>query len=74
MGEWRPIETAPKDGSWVDLWAYFPEHDLAKRVPSAKWDREVNNWRYSYWHFGQYKYPPTITHWQPIPAPPGEDQ
>lgn len=34
---WQPIETAPKDGTVIDLWVRFPD-GTGKRVPDGFWD------------------------------------
>lgn len=35
--DWQPIETAPKDGTEVDLWLSAGEYDEAGRVADASW-------------------------------------
>jgi hypothetical protein len=35
FGKWLPIESAPKDGTLVDLWCPTSR----ERIPDAKWDR-----------------------------------
>ena len=65
MGEWQPIETAPKDGRWVLCWGHN-----AGVVESMIWhwndDSKDGNW---YWYEGDC--PRTQpTHWMPMPAPP----
>lgn len=35
MSEWMPIESAPRDGSEVDLWVVFPSRGM--RWPNARW-------------------------------------
>jgi hypothetical protein len=74
---WRPIETAPKDGTKIDLWlnpALLPisfgvGNDPGFRVADAwfekgRWvtETELGN------HFTFRE--ETITHWRPLPAPP----
>ena len=61
--EWRPIETAPKDGRGVLVWC--PER---KSTYAAIWDESLGEWS----PFGSrdtYTSRP-VTHWQPLPAPP----
>jgi hypothetical protein len=80
-GGGRPIATAPKDGTIIDLW-----YD-GDRVADARWGKyrratkdspgqvlEFEGW--VYWH-GQYSgcdidhyHPEKITHWMPLPLPP----
>lgn len=36
-GPWRPIDTAPKDGTMVDLW--FGHHQFPKRETDCHWGR-----------------------------------
>lgn len=61
MSEWQPIETAPKDGTEVLVYA-AEDHYITK---AEFFD---NHWReLSYEGYGQYLYP---TYWMPIPDPP----
>lgn len=64
MGEWQPIETAPKDGTRVLV---------ARFAPGTKYDKimKVDRWQEKYSGFGLFNHtywPPT--HWMPLPAPP----
>lgn len=52
---WQPIETAPRDGTWVLTWG-SDGHGMAKCFPVP--DIQPTGWG------------PDITHWQPLPAPP----
>lgn len=79
MSEWQPIETAPLDGTPVDLWA----------IRDSKFDREG---RYTDCRFIRRTYGTepfgepvwnglndryvkvTPTHWMPRPAPPTPSQ
>lgn len=63
---WQAIDTAPKDGTLIDVWA-------TERVPDVKWLRGY--WRH--WALDGYDnmaWVPidglTPTHWMPLPAPP----
>lgn len=63
MSEWKPIETAPRDGdiirvrqgSCAPVHAYFASGE---------------------WKFVEYAHPnpARLTHWQPIPAPPNSER
>lgn len=75
MSDWRPIETAPKDGTIVDLWIQIPEIGDGYRVTDAEWrkgewqinecgefDSEIRLRRMDGQNFA--------THWMPLPDPP----
>ncbi len=70
--KWQPIETAPKDGTQIDLWCSFSERrhtDMcwsdfytqhtspADKLPS--WGPKIRN-----------GYPRNFTHWMPRPKTP----
>ena len=59
--EWRPIETAPKDGRDVMLW----DSDL-KQAIKAEWCDMADEWVPS--DDGYLE----LTHWRPLPAPPAD--
>lgn len=64
MGEWQPIETAPKDGSRILLLR-------RQQIVCGYWRR---NWGEPYWAHDAHVvddarwFPPT--HWMPLPDPP----
>ncbi len=58
MTDWQPIETAPRDGTRVLVWAHdraWTADRCSEGVPDF-WDSD-----------GTFIQP---THWQPLPAPP----
>lgn len=68
--QWRPIETAPKDGRWL-------------MVSAERWEPETACWSESVWLTGWYcgggrsdSYGPSFepTHWMPLPTPPSGEQ
>ena len=66
MSEWQPIETAPKDGTVVDLWNY----KLNMRCADCfMYDGE---WSYLNDHFEtvSIKGNDMFSHWMPLPEPP----
>lgn len=64
---WRPIETAPKDGTLLDLWAYEPGMPGC-RIADARWHPSDDRW------INKRLFPlrktAVVTHWRPLPAPP----
>lgn len=58
MSQWKPIETAPRDGSTILLWS-----ETAQDLEVAAWD---DNWPGEGRTFHH-------SHWLPIPKPPGWD-
>lgn len=72
MSEWQPIETAPDDGSLVDLWIGN------ERVPNCFYRGEIYGWQFiSPTEGGEHGFPldaffreEEITHWRPLPEPP----
>ena len=70
---WQPIDTAPKDGTVIDVWGH------GRRYPGVRWthwiEPEFQNWEIeqpydalggAHWDL------PLIspTHWMPLPEPP----
>ncbi len=60
-GQWRPIETAPKDGTRVLLLRSHEEGYDSKRIGVDYWKNET-------WWNTRPGMPPS--HWLPLPAPP----
>jgi hypothetical protein len=67
---WQPIESAPKDGTKIDLWVHFAEDDRSYRQADAYWNADEGTWQLGQYHTGQFLYPVTPTHWMPLPDPP----
>ena len=60
---WQPIETAPKDGTWIiGVWKnVLGELGVVPVRWGVSWDNQ-------YWANGVVVYEPT--HWRPLPEPP----
>jgi Lar family restriction alleviation protein len=83
---WQPIETAPRDGTWVLLAGgeceYNEESDNRGRVVTAQWTTEYRSnagdrpiadfgrWEFAYYDSGVYWEYENPTHLQPLPSPP----
>jgi hypothetical protein len=80
LGAWQPIETAPRDGTWVLLSGgecdHDEESDAKTRSVVGQWSNYCNgstvdwHWQFAWYdggYYGEYKKP---THWMPLPAPP----
>lgn len=58
MSEWQPIETAPRDGTVIDLW-----HVGGMRITEQWWDAEDESWC----GLGDDN---DFSHWMPAPDQP----
>lgn len=82
--QWQPIETAPKDGTVIDLW-----HEEFGRFPGCSWGHpihccgEMGSLCDSDWHslpegwVDEYNEPQHLhdfTNWMPLPKPPAMAQ
>ena len=63
MTDWKPIETAPKDGTEVLVWGYG-QMSVAKFISGVHGEWKV------YTSDGWYGYDSFPTHWMPLPKPP----
>jgi hypothetical protein len=60
MNEWQPIDTAPRDGTEILLFARGHHSDDYRGV--GQWSEQSNKW---FWSFAIRP-----THWMPLPEPP----
>jgi hypothetical protein len=78
MSEWQPIETAPKDGTVIDVWLgdasasdrQFYCTGETRRAPGWAW--VVDKWRPVLAEGRVLSTFVQPTHWMPLPAPPKE--
>lgn len=81
---WRPIETAPKDGTWVLVtWAENAgssgDDEGSQPAVVAQWTTLCNgmtvkgHWQFAWFDGGYYGHIYQPTHWMPLPPPPGGD-
>lgn len=72
MREWKPIETAPKDGTWILVFEpsdYQPcVHVVRWGVP--EWSGGDLTWVTVALGPNPDTYEPDATHWMPLPEPP----
>ena len=62
LTEWQPIDTAPKDGTYILCW-------------ELDWGTELMMWLPSGWDNGDTMSRQTWpTHWMPAPRPPGTEE
>lgn len=88
MSEWRPIETAPRDGTHVLVYYEFAtvpiahvafwdadEHDLWQSNGFSHKAEQVGWWSYVENSVSAHKLEGhnTPTHWMPLPAPPASE-
>lgn len=71
--EWQPIETAPKDGTWVLVYGDGTDDEAEDRkVAVAQYVNYFDDFRWQFaWYdggyYGRFKNP---THWAPLPEAP----
>jgi hypothetical protein len=66
--EWRPIESAPRDGAVLFLTSTSP---LWKYPFPAKWDAKQDWWVFADEPLNDiWAVSDLVTHWMPLPAPP----
>lgn len=81
LGAWQPIETAPRDGTWVMLAGGACDEDEGGsdgRPVVAQWTNYLNGrtapnygrWQFAWYDGGYYGAYNEPTHWMPLPAPP----
>jgi len=62
--QWQPIETAPRDGTWIlGYETFLDDHHPCQRIVYWSKDRGC-------WFDDEYDFAPT--HWMPLPDPPSE--
>lgn len=73
--QWRTIDSAPKDGTPIDLWVIVDGWQDEKRIPNCTWGwmrkwggEEVQGWV----GLGNLHEDRVPTHWMPLPSPPPE--
>jgi hypothetical protein len=74
MSEWHPIETAPKDGTRIDLWFKWWRADtdefLGRRVTDCYWTNVSGHERWAC-EWGSIPSNSRPTHWMARPDGPG---
>lgn len=67
-GGWQPIQTAPRDGTHIDLW--ITTGDRGRRYADCAWDRERDAWDFGPTAMVSDAHTARPTHWRPIAGPP----
>ena len=68
--KWQPIETAPKDGTKIDIWFRLSDSHSA-RWTSCAWDKARERWSGGPTDQGEIHW--LATHFMPLPAPPSRE-
>ena len=66
--QWQPIETAPKDGTWILVYKPFNLYGF----DDSKWfvDKYIVRWADECWNISMEDKVAYPTHWMPLPKPP----
>lgn len=70
--DWRPIDTAPKDGTLIDGWLDC-DHCESYRITEMVWKKRKGwcDWCWPESDFCSVEGPYSrVTHWMPVPEPP----
>ncbi len=70
---WRKIETAPKDGTRIDVWVDGSSVHGASFRETEAW-YEDGDWFALFGGNFRQRIGVPVTHWLPLPAPPVEDK
>jgi hypothetical protein len=74
---WQPIETAPRNGTWVLIWPKYASNPLVAEFSNNRWYGCYEHYKVSCGRWcegGSVDTWPNLnpTHWQPLPPPPTE--
>ena len=64
-GGWQPIETAPRDGTWIIVWRRCG-NDYIRQIGEDHWRDDLGGC------WGRSNQDCCPTHWMPLPEPPPE--
>ena len=78
MSEWKPIETAPKDGTWILITGGTTKDESEDRsIAVAQYTDYLNgrkcdrwHWQFAWYDGGYYGWYENPTHWMHLPEPP----
>lgn len=81
MSKWQPIETAPKNGTLVDLWI-INHLGAGQRLLHCRWEQDYEDegrWEQLYSEtrgcfFTAFDERARATHWMPLPDPPENEK
>jgi hypothetical protein len=73
VSAWRPIESAPRDGTRVDLWAAERERYVNERITDCRW--KAGRWTHHRTIYDDETDDDmhevfNASHWRPLPSPP----
>ena len=78
MSEWQPIETAPKDGTAILASGVNLGTGPGRHYAVCSWEHcaepRPEDWSGWYETDGDGGPYPWLTHWMPLPAPPGQNE
>ncbi len=72
LPKWMPIESAPKNGTRIDIWMVNERLGTSRRVTNCSWGRydEDSEAPYGDYHWRGLDGDDRATHWMPLPKEP----
>jgi len=79
FGDWKPIKTAPKDGTWILVYGQGPDDDFQgeRQIAVAQYTDYLNGvkgrykrWQFAWFDGGYYGIFSKPTHWMQLPNAP----
>ena len=71
---WQPIETAPKDGTEILAWRFYPVAIRWTGDENFPWEAVQLGSSLPFMRNGFTENDTSLTHWMPLPEPPTETE
>ncbi len=76
MSEWKRIDSAPKDGTWILVLGDIQDEGEGRTIAVAQYTEYLNgrktrwHWQFAWYDGGYHGWVENVSHWMPLPSPP----